>query len=79
MGCLIVGGCFCFLGICGMVILITSLAFMLKTTPSAATQQNSAESGTFFTPLVSFLTLIGELVKYLMTPFVPILRLLGEG
>lgn len=37
-GCLLVGGGFLFLGICGMVILITSLAVLLKS-PSVTTQQ----------------------------------------
>lgn len=72
-GCLCVGGVFFFMGICGMVVLITSLAVILRT-PSAPSQHARAGSD----PLAAFnilLFLIEELIKYVMTPFVPVLNL----
>jgi hypothetical protein len=80
-GCLIVGGCFVFLGICGMVILITSLAVLLKV-PSVPSQPAVGGPDTQFDPTIvafnSLLTLICELVKYVITPFVPILNLISS-
>ena len=75
-GCLIVGGCSLIVVLGAMIALCVALSAMLKS-PSVPIQPVTEGFDRQVDAVNSFLILIIELVRYLMTPFVPMLRVLG--